>query len=52
MRKLKEEKAPQLDVKKAVAELKLRKKILEEKELALAPAVTNRIPMFVLGSFC
>ncbi|XP_063633791.1 glycine--tRNA ligase [Cydia splendana] len=37
VRKLKEEKAPEIDVKKAVAELKARKKILEDKELALAP---------------
>ncbi|XP_041974738.1 glycine--tRNA ligase [Aricia agestis] len=38
VRKLKEEKAPEIDVKKAVAELKARKKILEDKELSLAPA--------------
>lgn len=38
VRKLKEEKAPELDVKKAVAELKARKKVLEDKELSLAPA--------------
>lgn len=37
VRKLKEEKAPELDVKKAVAELKARKKVLEDKELSLAP---------------
>nr|QBB01682.1 Glycine--tRNA ligase [Cotesia chilonis] len=36
VRKLKSDGAPELDVKKAVAELKLRKKILEEKELSLA----------------
>lgn len=36
MRKLKSDGAPELDVKKAVAELKLRKKILEDKELSLA----------------
>lgn len=40
VRKLKSEGAPDLDVKKAVAELKLRKKILEDKELSLAPATT------------
>lgn len=38
VRKLKEEKALELDVKKAVAELKTRKKLLEDKELSLAPA--------------
>lgn len=38
VRKLKEEKAPEIDVKKAVAELKTRKKILEDKELSLTPA--------------
>ncbi|KAI8429503.1 hypothetical protein MSG28_000138 [Choristoneura fumiferana] len=38
VRKLKEEKAPEIDVKKAVAELKARKKVLEDKELALAPS--------------
>ncbi|XP_059487991.1 glycine--tRNA ligase [Neocloeon triangulifer] len=38
VRSLKESGAPELDVKKAVAELKLRKKKLEDKELALAPA--------------
>jgi len=37
VRQLKESKAPELDVKKAVAELKARKKVLEDKELALAP---------------
>ncbi|KAL8164836.1 UNVERIFIED_CONTAM: hypothetical protein K2H54_010009 [Gekko kuhli] len=37
VRKLKEEKAPQVDVDKAVAELKTRKRILEAKELALQP---------------
>lgn len=37
MRKLKADGAPELDVKKAVAELKLRKKVLEDKELSLAP---------------
>jgi glycyl-tRNA synthetase len=38
VRKLKEDNAPELDVKKAVAELKARKKVLEDKELSLAPA--------------
>lgn len=38
VRKLKEEKAPQIDIKKAVAELKTRKKVLEDKELSLAPS--------------
>lgn len=38
---MKESGAPELDVKKAVAELKLRKKILEDKELALAPAAAH-----------
>ncbi|XP_045443184.1 glycine--tRNA ligase isoform X2 [Pipistrellus kuhlii] len=37
VRKLKEEKAPQVDVDRAVAELKSRKRILEAKELALQP---------------
>lgn len=37
MRQLKASGAPALDVKKAVAELKTRKKILEERELALVP---------------
>uniref|UniRef100_A0A8C0A3Z0 Glycine--tRNA ligase n=1 Tax=Bos mutus grunniens TaxID=30521 RepID=A0A8C0A3Z0_BOSMU len=37
VRKLKEDKAPQVDVDKAVAELKARKRILEAKELALQP---------------
>lgn len=40
VRKLKADGAPELDLKKAVAELKTRKKILEDKELALAPQVT------------
>ena len=35
VRELKEMKAPEIDVKKAVAELKTRKKTLEDKELAL-----------------
>ncbi|XP_032511959.2 glycine--tRNA ligase [Danaus plexippus] len=38
VRKLKQEKAPEIDIKKAVAELKARKKILEDKELSLTPA--------------
>lgn len=38
MRSLKASGAPELDVKKAVAELKSRKKTLEDKELALMPA--------------
>lgn len=38
MRSLKLQDAPELDIKKAVAELKLRKKILEDKELELAPS--------------
>ncbi|PKU32804.1 hypothetical protein llap_16892 [Limosa lapponica baueri] len=37
VRKLKEEKAPQADIDRAVAELKARKRILEAKELALQP---------------
>lgn len=37
VRKLKESGAPELDVKKAVNELKARKKVLEDKELQLAP---------------
>lgn len=37
VRKLKEEEAPVIDIKKAVAELKTRKKVLEDKELSLAP---------------
>ncbi|XP_066260516.1 glycine--tRNA ligase [Euwallacea similis] len=40
VRKLKSEGALELDVKKAVAELKARKKVLEDKELALAPNST------------
>ena len=35
MRELKEAKAPEMDVKKAVAELKTRKKTLEDKEMSL-----------------
>merc|ERR1719419_1860482 len=38
VRQLKADKAPEIDVKKAVAELKAKKKILEEKELSLRPA--------------
>ncbi|NWS86650.1 GARS ligase, partial [Toxostoma redivivum] len=37
VRKLKEEKAPQVDIDRAVAELKARKRVLEAKELALQP---------------
>uniref|UniRef100_A0A8C2NP09 Glycine--tRNA ligase n=1 Tax=Capra hircus TaxID=9925 RepID=A0A8C2NP09_CAPHI len=37
VRKLKEDKAPQVDIDKAVSELKARKRILEAKELALQP---------------
>lgn len=37
VRSLKSASAPELDVKKAVAELKNRKKVLEDKELELAP---------------
>ncbi|KAH9426522.1 hypothetical protein DERP_013704 [Dermatophagoides pteronyssinus] len=37
VRQLKSENAPELDVKKAVAELKNRKRLLEEKTLELAP---------------
>lgn len=39
IRKLKDDKADPFEVKKAVAELKIRKKVLEDKELELAPAV-------------
>ncbi|XP_038111183.1 glycine--tRNA ligase [Culex quinquefasciatus] len=41
VRKLKAEGAPEIDVKKAVNELKARKKILEDRELALAPSVAS-----------
>lgn len=41
MRQLKTDGAPELDVKKAVSELKARKKILEDKELALAPQLAT-----------
>lgn len=37
MRKLKADGAPELDIKRAVAELKLRRKLLEDKELSLIP---------------
>ncbi|XP_028934038.1 glycine--tRNA ligase [Ornithorhynchus anatinus] len=37
VRKLKEEKAPKVDLDQAVAELKARKRVLEAKELALQP---------------
>lgn len=36
---MKDDKADPFEVKKAVAELKIRKKVLEDKELELAPAV-------------
>ncbi|XP_051785094.1 glycine--tRNA ligase [Erpetoichthys calabaricus] len=47
VRKLKEENAPDVEVSKAVAELKARKRILEAKELALQPKddVVDRIKM-------
>lgn len=38
VRKLKQDGAPEIDVKKAVNELKARKKVLEDKELELTPA--------------
>lgn len=37
VKQLKADQAPELDIKKAVAELKIRKKLLEDKELALNP---------------
>lgn len=40
MRRLKQDGAPEIDVKRAVNELKSRKKLLEDKELELAPAVS------------
>lgn len=40
MRQLKQDGAPEIDVKRAVNELKSRKKLLEDKELELAPAVS------------
>ncbi|XP_070622988.1 glycine--tRNA ligase [Erythrolamprus reginae] len=47
VRKLKDDKAPQMDVDKAVAELKVRKRILEAKELALQPKddIVDRLKM-------
>ncbi|XP_044531251.1 glycine--tRNA ligase [Gracilinanus agilis] len=47
VRKLKDDKAPQADIDRAVAELKARKRILEAKELALQPKddVVDRIKM-------
>lgn len=39
VRSLKESGAPEIEVKKAVNELKVRKKVLEDKELELAPSV-------------
>ncbi|XP_055844517.1 glycine--tRNA ligase [Episyrphus balteatus] len=41
VRSLKAEKAPELDIKKAVAELKARKKVLEDKELELMANVVT-----------
>lgn len=41
VRKLKDDGAPELDIKKAVNELKVRKKLLEDKELQLAPPESN-----------
>lgn len=41
IRQLKTDGAPELDVKKAVAELKIRKKVLEDKELSLAPSLAT-----------
>ncbi|KAG7212729.1 hypothetical protein KM043_012996 [Ampulex compressa] len=40
VRKLKSDGAPEMDVKKAVAELKLRKKLLEDKEMSLSETTT------------
>uniref|UniRef100_A0A669R1P1 Glycine--tRNA ligase n=1 Tax=Phasianus colchicus TaxID=9054 RepID=A0A669R1P1_PHACC len=47
VRKLKEEKAPQVDIDRAVAELKARKRVLEAKELALQPKddIVDRVKM-------
>ncbi|NXC36049.1 GARS ligase, partial [Campylorhamphus procurvoides] len=47
VRKLKEEKAPQVDIDRAVAELKARKRLLEAKELALQPKddIVDRVKM-------
>jgi glycyl-tRNA synthetase len=41
VRNLKTNGAPELDVKKAVAELKIRKKVLEDKELSLVPSAAT-----------
>lgn len=41
VRKLKADGAGDIDVKRAVAELKLRKKLLEDKELSLVPNVVT-----------
>ncbi|KAL1116446.1 hypothetical protein AAG570_004920 [Ranatra chinensis] len=41
VRKLKSEGAPELDVKRAVAELKARKKVLEDRELELSKSVAT-----------
>ena len=41
VRKLKSDGAPEIDVKRAVNELKVRKKVLEDKELSLAPQVAT-----------
>lgn len=41
VRQLKTDGAPEIDVKRAVAELKIRKKILEDKELSLAPSLAT-----------
>lgn len=41
IRQLKADGAPELDIKHAVAELKLRKKVLEDKELSLAPSLAT-----------
>jgi len=38
VRQMKTDKAPELDIKKAVAELKTRKKVLEDKEMSLRPS--------------
>lgn len=43
MRQLKENNANELDVKVAVNELKKRKKILQDKELEMLPAVSHSI---------
>ena len=41
VRQMKEDKCPELDIKKAVAELKTRKKALEDKELELRPSESS-----------